>query len=287
VASEGGAGPRLGALQNLLYDLITAPTGVGPGLVAKGMATEALDAVIVGDARLSATARLDVYANMYFFRILDVLRDEFPRVSTLVGDNAFHDLITDYLLAERPAHPSLREAGARLPAYLTGHPLARALATEYAGLAELARLERTHRELFDGPDAPPVTMDELRALAPDAFVALSVRLVPCHALLAHQAAWSTVWLRLGAGESVAPLPREEWVLVWRQGMAVRHRSVDEVAERAMLERAAGGATLGQLCEVFVTASAAGGSVDEDEATLAGLAFGVLARWVDDGLLTCV
>jgi len=155
----------------------------------------ALDAIIVGDARLSATARLDVYANMYFFRILDVLREEFPRVSAVVGDEAFHDLVTDYLLAERPAHPSLREVGARLPAYLDHHRLATP-PDGVAGLAGLARLERTHRELFDGPDAPPLTLEGLRALAPEAFVALPVRLVPCHGLLAHQPAWSTVWERL-------------------------------------------------------------------------------------------
>jgi hypothetical protein len=85
---------------------------------------------------------------------------------------------------------------------------------------------------------------------------------------------------------VGPTAHAESVLVWREGVAVRHRSVDHAAESAMLERAAGGATLGQLCEVFVAASA-GSDPAADEATLAALAFGVLARWVDDGLLTGV
>jgi hypothetical protein len=277
----------LGALEELLYDLITAPTGVGPGLAARGLGPDAVDAVIVGDARLSATDRLNIYANMYFFRILDVLREEFPRVSTLVGDDAFRDLITDYLLAARPAHPSLREAGARLPAFVAGHPLA----TAHAGIAELAHLERTHRELFDGPDAPPLTLDDLRGLGPDAFVSLAVRLSPCHALLEHGAAWSTVWERLGAGEVVGAPERPEVVLAWRQGFAVRHRPVDGAVERAMLKGAASGATLGGLCEMYVTTSVGTGTPEsgqaeaEANARLAGQAFALLARWVDDGLLT--
>ena len=276
-SDERGAGPELRALQELLYDLMTAPTGVAPGLAARGMASGALHAIIVGDARLSATARLDVYANMYFFRILDVLREEFPRVLALVGDDAFHDLVTDYLLAERPAHPSLREVGARLPAFLARHRLASG-PDGVAGLAGLALLERTHRELFDGPDASPLTLEGLRALPPEAFVALPVRLVPCHAVAAHQPAWSTVWERVGAAE---PDAHAEVMLVWRQGFAVRHRRVEEPAEQAMLERAARGATLGELCETFVAASPA----SADGAALAGQAFGALARWVDDGLLT--
>ena len=189
---------------------------------------------------------------------------------------AFHDLITDYLLAERPAHPSLREVGARLPDYLAGH----GLAASAPGIAALARLERTHRALFDGPDALPLTMDDLRALAPEDFVALAVRLIPCHALLAHQPAWSTVWEGPRAGDSVEPDASAEVVLAWRQGFTVRHRAVGDDGERAMLARAARGATLGQLCETFVAASPS-----YEEAALAGQAFAVLARWVDDGVLT--
>ena len=79
----------------------------------------------MADAKLSAVDRLDVYANMYFFRMLDVLRDDYAKVVAVVGDDAFHNLVTDYLVACRPAHPSLREVGARLPGFLARHPSSR------------------------------------------------------------------------------------------------------------------------------------------------------------------
>src|ERR1700730_3510359 len=59
-------------LQSLLYRLITAPSGVAEGLAAeRELGAGGLDAIVLGDDRLSSEARVDIYANMYFYRILD------------------------------------------------------------------------------------------------------------------------------------------------------------------------------------------------------------------------
>jgi hypothetical protein len=267
---ERGAGLPLRELQEMLYDLITAPAGVMQGLEARGLPPDALDSVIVGDGRLSAAARLDIYANMYFFRILDVLREEYPRVAAALGGDAFHDLITDYLLAERPAHPSLREVGARLPGFLRTHRRG----TERPWLPELAELERAHRELFDAADAAPLSMAALQALPPESFSTLPVRLIPAHRLLVH--AFAAAATRQSGGE---PEARPETLLVWRRETTVHHRPVENEAEAAMLRRADAPTTFTELCDIFVAARGAA-----DEATLAAEAFQVLARWVDDAIL---
>jgi len=267
--SEPRQGPSLAEVQALLYELMTAPTGVAPALAARGLAADALDGLIAGDQRLGAVARLDLYANMYFFRILDVLREEFPRLAAALGGDAFHDLITDYLLAARPAHPSLREVGARLPAFLR---------TQAGGgrpwLAELAALERTHRELFDAADADPLTMAALQGLTPEAFATLPVRLIPAHRLLGQAFELSAVWEGGGSPEA-----RPETLLVWRRDATVHHRAVT-TAELAMLRRAAEPVTLADLCQVF-----AGARTGTDDEALVAEAFQIIARWVDDALLT--
>ena len=64
-------------LQNLLYRLITAASGVAEGLESeRGMPAGGLDAIVLGDERLSAEARVDIYANMYFYRIRDALKED-------------------------------------------------------------------------------------------------------------------------------------------------------------------------------------------------------------------
>jgi hypothetical protein len=235
----------LRALQTRFYDLVTAAQGVGPTLAERG---EGLGDLVRGDERLDAVTRLDIYANMYFFRILDVLRDAYPRVLEVVGDAAFHNLATAYLLECRPAHPSIAEVGARLPAFLAGHPLA----GEHPGLVHLAAVERAHAEVFDGPDAETLTLAEVQGLPPERLTALSLRLIPCH--------------RLAGGE--------ETTLVWRQDVEVYERSVDS-EEAALLSLAGAGTSLALLCDSVSAPS-------HEEA--AQKIFQHLARWLADGLV---
>ncbi len=58
---------------------------------------------------------------MYFFRIRDVLAEQFPGVAAALDEDRFHNLVTDYLVKMPPANPSLKLVGARLPSYLAEH----------------------------------------------------------------------------------------------------------------------------------------------------------------------
>lgn len=262
---------RLADLQKLFYELVTAPEDVAATLRARGPdGARAVADAIAGDARLSAEARLDIYAGMYFFRIHDVLRDEAPRTAALLGTDAFHNLVTDYLIACRPNHPSLREAGARLPAFLAAH----ALAAHRPWLAELARLERTRLELVDGPDAEALTVDMVRALPPEQLGALALCLIPSHALLENRFGISATWRALDPEAS--PSPQPETLLVWRPDLDVRHRALDPDEAVWLRRLSSAPISFGALCEEL-----AGDRTGEEAATQA---FNLVSRWLADGLL---
>jgi hypothetical protein len=261
----------LAAIQERFYDLVTAPEGVARALADAGLSERDLGAMVVHDQRLGAVDRLDIYANMYFYRILDVLRDAYPKVTAVVGDAAFHNLVTEYLVACRPAHPSLAQAGDRLPRTLADH----ALVVERPWLPALAALERAYTELHDGPDAETLTLDDVRALEPERLAALPLRLIPCQRLLVHPFALDPLWQALEAGAAwTGPAAEPEALLVWRQDIAVYHRVLDE-EERALLEAAARGATLPTLAEAIPAAA-----IHE----AAQRVFHLLGRWLEDGLL---
>ncbi|MGZ3438810.1 MAG: HvfC/BufC family peptide modification chaperone [Polyangia bacterium] len=264
--------PALRDTQQLFWSLITAPEGVGDGLRRLDMKSDDLARVVSGDERLDAVQRLDIYANMYFWRLLDILRGDYSAVVACVGDDPFHNLVTDYLLACPSSHPSVRNVGARLPDFLARQPLA----AERPWLVELARLERARIELFDGPDAAPLTLDELRALAPDDFVALPLPLVPSHLLLEVEHAVDDVWRAVENEQPVEPPePGARTLLAWRPDITVYHRPLEPLERRALL-RARDGASFGVVCELLAE------SMTMEEAGPA--AFQLLARWVGDGII---
>jgi hypothetical protein len=263
----------LAEVQRRFWTLVTAPEGVAQGLEFLGHSEEELAALVAGDERLSAVERLDIYANMYFFRIRDVIADDYRAVAGCVGEDDFHDLVVDYLAACPPAHPSIRHAGERFPAWLASAPIAE----KRPWIAELAALEWTRRDLFDGPDCEaPLALDRLRGLSGDELVALPLRLVPSHAILraayAVAEAWDAVYEERPAS---APEPRPQTILVWRRDLEVLHRVVDDT-EAALLPLLARGERFGVLCDRLA------GARPVEEASR--IAFELLARWATGGLL---
>lgn len=262
----------LRALQDQFHRLVTAPESVEATLVLRGETAASLDGFVRGDARLSAVARLDVYANMYFFRILDVLRDAYPKVVAALGDDRFHNLVTAYLAACPPSHYSIAAAGDRLPAFLQTH----AFTASKPWLPALARLERAYVTLFDGPDAAPLTVTRVRELGAESMAALTLAPIPCHALLTHDFAIAALWSRLDRGEAIGDVAMEgEAVVVWRDDVTVFHRRLD-ADEVPLLRLVQQGTTVAALCE------AADAGADVSQAALR--VFSLLFRWVGDGLV---
>lgn len=266
--------PVLADAQARLFALVTAPEGVAAGLRERGFGPADLTGWVGvrGDERRSALGRLDVYANMYFFRLLDVLRDVFPKLAQAIGDDAFHNLVTDYLLVCPPEQPSLRWLGARLPAYLRRH----ALAAERPELGDLAALEWARYDVFDAADAEVLTVEALRALPPEAFVTLPLRLVPAQARLAVGWPAEALWAQPDAPPAKAPAART--LLVWRRDVAVYHRVLDD-DEAAALALVDEGTEFGALCDWLAA------RVGEDAAAPA--AYQLLSQWASDGLLVSV
>ena len=152
--------------QGLLYRLIAAPGGVAEGLEhERGLPRGGLDAVIGGDPRMTTVERLDIYANMYFFRLLEVLKEDFSAVAAVLGEDNFHNLVTGYLTEYPPTEASVFWAGRYLADFLRTHPLRR----EYPYLAELAALERAIVEVFCARDIEPRDAGAMRAIAPAAM----------------------------------------------------------------------------------------------------------------------
>ena len=84
--------PDLTNLQTLLCRAITGALGA-----ACSSDVGILPHVIRGDERLSARQRIEIYADAYFYRLLDCMKEDFPATLAVVGESAFRDLVVSYL----------------------------------------------------------------------------------------------------------------------------------------------------------------------------------------------
>ncbi|HVZ72745.1 MAG TPA: DNA-binding domain-containing protein [Polyangia bacterium] len=227
--------------------------------------------LIVGDARASAAARLDVYRHMYVARLAEALEAQFPRLARLVGDD-FHELAAAFVDDEPSIRPSLRELGRPLAAWLAEHR------RDEPELAALARLEWARADVFDLEDDPQLTLDDLRAWPAETFGELPLALVTAHRLVVVSSGAAALWDAIGAGGAdvlaiVSDVP--ERLVVWREDVAVYHRVID-ADEHGALALVEAGASFGAICERLSVGLAPDDAVAR--------AFAWLSTWVSDGLI---
>ena len=275
--------PTLASTQRQLWRLLTAPSGVGAALEDEGdREGRTLHNLVRGNAKLSAVLRLEVYANAYFYRILDCLTGDYGALVWAIGETAFHDLVTLYLLVHPPDHPSLRFAGARLPDFLATHRKATPFRRRWPWAADLARLEWALVDAFDAPDAELLSHEDLAALPPEKWQELGLRFHPSAQLL--PLGWDVHEVRKpydgGAHQSStrAPAPKRAKVslCVWRRSERVYFRALDAL-EADLMHLVRCGKTFGDLCQRIAQ--------EDGEQAAPAYAAALLAGWVRDGLLT--
>ena len=215
-----------------------------------------LSAVVRGTRDLSPHDRLAIYAGMYVSRIVEALAGDFPKVAAFVGSEAFAALVRDYIASHPSTEPSIRHVGSALPTFVAE--------CEPAWLGDLARLEWARLEVFDAPDAEPLTVADLRGVPAGDWPELRLALVPACTRLV------TGWPvhRLWTDAPLPDVPARTALRVWRHGFAVYQTVMDEREEGA-LERVAAGQPFAFVCEGL-----------DDGAEAAAL----LLRWVEDGII---
>jgi hypothetical protein len=252
--------PSLREVQRLFWRSIAC----APGALT---ASPALLAVSAPSATLDPAARVQVYADAYFWRLRDVLAENFPRVAALLGHERFTDLAREYLARHPSEHPSLRFLGRELAALVARQP------DLPPALADLARLEWARVEVFDAADCEPLTAEALRAIHPEDWPHL--RFTPIPALAVLRTTWPAHELWDGADAGTLE-PRRGHTRVWRaRDDRVFHAPMD-AAEGEALEHLIAGAPFAVVCRVF-----------DDLPPPAGAerVAGLLARWIDDGMLS--
>lgn len=208
---------------------------------------------LTGSARLTPVQQLEVYREQYWLRHTGSLVEDFPGLGGILGQQNWERLVEGYLQRHPPAHFSLRELGARLPAYLAEQTWLE----EHELCRDMAALEWAYIECFDAPDTEPLDAAELQRIAPEAWARATCLLDPALRLLrvSYPVAELRRALKRSASEGgTVPLPdkKPENLVVYR-----RQRQLDVASLPApafeLLEAFGRGVPLLEAAAAVVTA----------------------------------
>ncbi|MCB0331384.1 MAG: putative DNA-binding domain-containing protein [Bdellovibrionales bacterium] len=144
-------------LQRTFFDVIRRPLLSGDKMAPD----ERVPEFIAGNAVMKPEERIELYAQQYWWRLLDSLIDDFPMVSRAIGESRFRTLIEQYLTHYPSASYTLRHAGNRLADFIRIRP---ELTEPFTGFChDAAMLEYTIPEVFCAADSNPITLADLQA----------------------------------------------------------------------------------------------------------------------------
>ncbi len=249
-------------LQGLLHGSIT-------GTVA-GREQELRDEVVPRPP-LGSLERVEIYARMYLYRLVDAVAEDVPHTSRVLGHDTFVELVREYLREHPSRSPDIMQAGRHLGTWLRTREALR------ADLPDLAILERARSEVRTAPDAPVAGAEALQSLPPEGLPAARFLFSPALRVLRLQHDVRALWdaLEADSGEAPAPVPGPSTLVVWRQELKVFHTGLSEPEARALMVAREGG-SLEDVCAAFA-----------GEPEPAQAAFKTVLSWFADGWVAAV
>jgi hypothetical protein len=239
--------------------------------------------------RIRASSRADretllgVYVAAYRLRLAEFLQVDYPALQKLVGEEAFDEIVEDYISSQPSQVRNARWYSSRLPEFLTescGERDPRALS--------LANFERALTDAFDAPDAPALPLETLAGLPPTSWPSLAFEFHPSLRLLtltpgavaAHAAYVAEEEKEEGEEEAATGEEAAESgpVAVWRSEGDAVYRELDD-GEYLALNEAKAGRSFGEICQMVAFAE----NAEEAPQRLAQF----LASWFSDGLIVAL
>src|SRR5262245_58822208 len=145
-------------LERWMQAVIMHPGGAEAGIRARparalvGEGATALERVVLPSKQLTPVERLEIYAHMYYARLVEVMEGEYPTTRQVLGAHEFASHCRRFVARNPSRTRTLGSLSAKFPDFL-----ARTLPkSNRNGLAvDVARLERAMEEVFDAPRAEP------------------------------------------------------------------------------------------------------------------------------------
>lgn len=122
------------------------------------------DEWIRAKAQFAPADQLDVYINAYYYRLYEAVAEDYPVLKHYLGAEKFKSLIEDFVHHTRSHHFNVARYAAKLPEFLSTHPLHDPFASE------LASLENALAQLFDAQETIALEPKHLSGITPESLM---------------------------------------------------------------------------------------------------------------------
>ena len=203
------------------------PEGARAGLrsrPARQLVLEAardLGTVVLPSKNLTSGERLEIYAHMYYARLIEVMEAEYPTVRQILGDRAFAIACRRFVAKNPSRSRTLNSLSQKFPDFL-----ARTLPrSSRNGLAvDVARIERAMEDVFDAARAEPMTAAQFASIGADQWERVRLAVNPALRLLKLRYPANEYMTALRGGKRPRiPRPRATCVIVFRRDYQVFRR----------------------------------------------------------------
>ncbi len=234
-----------------------------------------MESLTVDTTQISAARRLAIYYDGYRLRLLEILQSDFPKLHTLMGDEAFETLALLYIDAYPSEHFSARYFGQHFAKFLTEN-------SHYAKqpyLAEMAHFEWALGDTLDALDQNIITLERLKSIPPEQWTNLKIRFHPSLNICTLDWDIPQLWKAIENNESPRKPEKQTemttWIC-WRKGLQSQFRSLTK-PEAHILTLLKTEHDFGDVCESLTEI------IDAD--TVPAIALGFIQQSIQNNFIT--
>ncbi|MDF1665954.1 MAG: DNA-binding domain-containing protein [Planctomycetota bacterium] len=282
------APPTLKKMENWLLEIIRHPNIIALAIDSDEVTphrpdgVQSVDDAIGRSKYLTAEQRLGVYANMYFWRLIDILADHFEVIQGTMGHDMFFNVARSYLIAHPSSRPTLYDLGSKFVTYLESQDDFEIPNQEFC--VELARLEDTIEQIFHADQSTTLVVEELVKIPTESWGNACFECVAALQLHAFEYPVNRYWQSYQNTEEdekpEVPGKGSSWVAVVRRDYVVWRYNLDE-AQYTLLKAFQSGKSLNDA--IFECANLPG--IDLGELTQSLTAW--FQEWTADGFFSTI
>lgn len=234
---------NLATLERWMQTVVMHPEGAAAGVRSRpartlvGEASRDLGGVVLPSKNLTSVERLEIYAHMYYARLIEVMEAEYPTTRQILGAHAFAAACRRFVARNPSRTRTLNALSAKFPDFL-----ARTLPkSNRNGLAvDVARIERAMEDVFDAPRAEPMTAAQFAAVGADPPGRATLKVTPALRMLQLRYPANDYMTAVRRGERPRiPRPRATAVIVFRRNYQVFRRDQEPAQWKLLRSLAVG------------------------------------------------